>query len=805
MPLQLLQFNAGVVKDITEYTAGKNGPFWVDSNLVRFQDGLPAKVGGWAKEQTFGRKVDGSPSSVEELPKGVGRKMLFWRALSDGKDRIVLGTHSHLYIIQDGALYDITPLRKTTNNLSNPLATTNGSTTVTITDNSHGAKTGDFVVLESATATGGIAADDLNRMSGYQITLVDSNSYTITVDSAATSTVSSGGGTSLDVLYLKGLDHGLGTQSASPALGWGIGTWGRDGWGDPATVSSTTVVLENSSWHINLWGEDVLAGIRNDGLYYWDTSGGPASRAVLISSLGGASDVPTEARTAIVSFPDRHYVCGGCNTLGSSTMDEMLVRWSTQEDYTVWTPKATNTSGDQRLQVGSKIISMISTREETLISTDEAIYGMTFVGGDFVFSFRLLSVGSASAGLNSMVNVDSVVYWMGTDNFYIYDGSVKELPCAVQQYVFNRIDPVYKDKVTTGHNKKFKEISWFYPSRNRRYRIVLANPNFFLCATPGDIPTLIPQKNLLSSENCGITWPFPGTREWRVGDQIWISTSIGSANQNTTSVFSSFSKNNMGARAFITKVIDQNNLEVELDPIDYITKSFSSIAPTDKWYNIRKQAYDTFMAGFASFLGESTTGWFETSSIISSVTELTDTANPENDSYVTYNYEQKIWTVGNMGRSVWLDSFGARKTPFAFESDGVLYNHEVGNSADGDPMNCFIESSPQELTADGNDVQMIDRVIPDVRISENTTLEVFLKTNKYPFSLPTPNGVKTGDVSIKGPLSISYANTGDFTSIDKISTRARGRQVSLKIQSIGVDDQWAIGTFRINTRQDGLR
>jgi hypothetical protein len=100
---------------------------------------------------------------------------------------------------------------------------------------------------------------------------------------------------------------------------------------------------------------------------------------------------------------------------------------------------------------------------------------------------------------------------------------------------------------------------------------------------------------------------------------------------------------------------------------------------------------------------------------------------------------------------------------------------------------------------------MIDRVIPDVRISENTTLEVFLKTNKYPFSLPTPNGVKTGDVSIKGPLSISYANTGDFTSIDKLSTRARGRQVSLKIQSIGVDDQWAIGTFRINTRQDGLR
>ena len=139
-------------------------------------------------------------------------------------------------------------------------------------------------------------------------------------------------------------------------------------------------------------------------------------------------------------------------------MDEMLVRWSTQEDYTKWTPTATNTSGDQRLQIGSKIISMISTREETLISTDEAVYGMTFVGGDFVFSFRLLSVGSASAGLNAMINVDGSVYWMGEQNFYIYDGAVKEIPCPVQQYVFNRIYSQYKDKVVAGHNKKYKEV-----------------------------------------------------------------------------------------------------------------------------------------------------------------------------------------------------------------------------------------------------------------------------------------------------------------------------------------------------------
>ena len=805
MTLQLLQFNAGIVKDISEYTAGKNGPFWVDGNLVRFEDGYPAKIGGWEKNDLVGRKVDGTPSDIAENPKGIGRKMLFWRALSDSKDRIVLGTSSHLYIIQDSAIYDITPLRKTTNNLTSPLATTSGSTTVTVTDSGHGAKTGDFVVIESATATGGIAADDLNRMSGYQITLVDANSYTITVDSAATSTVTSGGGTSLDVKYLIGKDAGLGTASAAPALGWGIDGWGNDGWGDPAPVSTTSVVLENSSWHINLWGEDVLAGVRNYALYYWDTSVGPATRAALISSLGGADGVPAKARVTTVSFPDRHYVCGGATPLAGGATDEMLVRWSNQEDYAVWTPTATNTAGDQRLQIGSKIISMISTREETLISTDEAIYGMTFVGGDFVFSFRLLSVGSASAGLNAMINVDGSVYWMGEQNFYIYDGAVKEIPCPVQQYVFNRIYSQYKDKVVAGHNKKYKEVSWYYPSKNRKFSITLGGSQFIDPNASGNV-------NLLEKKDCGIVWPFPGTDSFQVGDQVWISTdNIG------TSIFSSFSTNTVGARAIITKTeykltgnaaytLLTQVIEVEIDPMDYNTQTENIIQSTTNWKFIWKQAYSDFMKTvLTDFLEQSTTGWFQIKTPITAVTELTDVANPENNNYVTYNYEQNVWTLGNMGRSCWLDSFGARDKPFAFESDGVLYNHETGTTDNGDPMNCYIESSPQELTANGNEMQLIDRIIPDVRISENTSLDLYLKASKYPFSLPTPNGVKTGDISLKGPLNVSYSNTSDFTSIDKVSTRIRGRQVSLKIQSNGSEDQWATGTFRINTKQDGIR
>ena len=773
MPLQLLQFKPKIIKDTTEYTAGKNGPFWVDCNLVRFQDGFPAKMGGWEKDLIKGINPAGNPNDTEATPHGVGRKMLFWRALSDSKDRIILGTHNHLYVIQDGILYDITPLRASVDNLSNPLTTVDESAIVTVAHTSHGAKDGDWIVMESATATNGIAADDLNRKSGYQITYVDANSYRITAPNDATSS-GTGGGTSLDVRYLIGADAGLGTQSATPALGWGTSTWSDSTWGTPRSVSTTSVVMENSLWHISLWGEDILAGVRNYALYFWDTSGGAGSRSVLISSLGGASNVPTKARTSIVSFPDRHYVCGGVNTLGSSTIDEMLVRWSDQEDYTDWTPTSTNTSGDQRLQVGNKIVSMISTREETLISTDQAIYGMTFVGAPFTFSFRLLATNSEAAGINTMVDVDGTVYWMGNNNFYKYDGAVKEIPCPIQLYIFNRIDETYKEKTVCGHNKKYKEIIWFYPSKNKRYTLNIGASSNITPVTLG-----LPY--------CGITWPTPGSQSWEVGDAVWIAK-----NTSGDSIFNKFSKNGSSARAFITKITDQNNIEVEIDPVNYVNDQEVIITGTGEW------AYITKQVTIESSVNDKRAA-------INSITTLTDSSHPENDNYVCYNYEQDVWTFGNLGRSCWLDSFGSRTKPFAFDKDGILYDHETGTTANGSAMNAYIESSPQELTSSGNEVQLIDRIVPDVNIGDSTSLNLYLKASKSPFSLPSSGGVRTGDVSVKGPLVVSYNNTGSLSSTERVSTRARGRQISLKIQSKGTDDQWALGTFRVNTKQDGLR
>ena len=635
MPYQLLKYNPGVVKDITEYSAGKNGPFWVDSDLVRFRNGYPEKIGGWQKDEITEVDPAGTITSTATSIQGIARTMVQWRAITDGEDYLAVGTHSHLYAIANGALYDITPLRKTSTNLSNPLAVTDGSTTITVTDNSHDAKVGDYIVMSQATATGGIDADTLNRKAGYEITAVTTNTFTITSPTAASSTVSSGGGTALDIEYLIGTDAGLGSQSSDPALGWGVGGWGLEGWNEPRSISAADVALENSSWTLNLWGEDLLATVRNGALYYWDTSGGVGTRAVLVSSVSGAESVPSKARTSIVSFPDRHFVVGGCTEFGGGgNFDEMLVRFSTQEDFTKFGPTTTNTAGDQRLQIGTKIMAMVSAREETIISTDEAIYGMTFVGPPFTFSFRLLATDAGAAGLNTMLSVDGNVYWMGRRNFFVYDGVVKELPCPVQYFVFNRMQTRYIDKVVVGHNKKFKEICWFYVSED----------------------------------------------------------------------------NSAG------------------------------------------------------------------------------TVNPENDSYVCYNYVENAWTVGTLDRTVWRDSSGSRTVPFAFDANGFLYNHETGTSADGSAMNCLIEASPRELTADGNDMYMIDKIIPDVTLSSNTTLSVSLNTRKH------PNATEV----TKGPFSIT-------SSTEKISTRAKGRQVALKWESSGTTDEWTLGDFRVNIRQDGLR
>jgi hypothetical protein len=630
MPLQILKFKPGIVKDITEYASGKNGPFYVDGNLVRFRNGYPTKIGGWEEDRYYFNADTENATTVTGVPK----EIVAWRSNSDSVDRIAIGTHNHLYVLKANIFYDISPVRKITSNLTNPVVVTNASTTVTITDVGHGAFTGDFIVINSATETGGVTAATLNRLEGYQITVVDADDYTFTVPSAATSGVT-GGGTTIDITYLIGTAEGVGFQNSDPALGFGVGTWGESTWGEPRDATSSTVSLSATQWSIVLWGEDLIINNLNGQLYYWDTSdNGETTRAALVSLESGASGVPISVKCITVSFPDRHLVAGGCTPLAGGAIDPMLVRWSNQEDFVYFTPTSTNTAGDQRLEVGTKIMSMIPTKDETFIQTDEAAYGMSFVGPPFTFSFRLLAVNCGAVSLHGSINVDSDVYWMGRSNFFVYNGAVQELPSSVQDYVFDRIQLDYLDKIYGAHNKRYNEVTWFYVST--------ANPN--------------------------------------------------------------------------------------------------------------------------------------------------GTQSPEPDSYVTLNYADGAWTIGSLDRNVWHDAHGFRKVPFAFDSDGKLYNHETGTSDNGSAMSAYIETSEVEIDASGNKLFMVDKIIPDATMTSNTNLYLQLKTRKY------PNATET----IKGAFTVT-------SSTDKISTRAKGRQMAVKFYSSGTEDDWSLGDFRVNTREDGLR
>jgi GH24 family phage-related lysozyme (muramidase) len=439
MPLQKLQFKPGVDRENTRYAA-EGG--WYETNKVRFRRGMPQKIGGWVRL-----------SSATFL--GICRSMLNWVTLQ-GQNLVSVGTNLKYYIERGGAYFDITPIRSTVT-LTNPFDTTSGSAVVLVTDTAHGALEGDFVTFSGATAVGGLTLNN-----EYQISLIDEDSYNITAETTASSTAN-GGGTVTATYQIN-----TGNEIAVPFTGWSGGTWGAGTWGFGGTTNSPIRL-----WSQANFGEDLFFTYRGGELFYWDASNGVTTRAVYVSSLAGASDVPVIVNKAFVSDIFRFAFCFGANDLGTSVLDPMLIRWSDQEDVANWTPAATNQAGSLRLSRGSEIITAIQARQEILVWTDTALYGMQYLGAPEVWGAQLLGDNITIASPNAAVYSGNIAYWMGTDKFYYYDGTVKTLPCSIRSYIFNDFNSSQYDQVIAGTNERFDEIWWFYCSadvtQNDRY------------------------------------------------------------------------------------------------------------------------------------------------------------------------------------------------------------------------------------------------------------------------------------------------------------------------------------------------
>jgi len=291
------------------------------------------------------------------------------------------------------------------------------------------------------------------------VTVPTSDTFTITATATANSSDTGNGGSSTVGKY----QLSVGPSVAVPVSGWGAGLWGAGVWG---TGTINTADLEGIRlWSQGTFGEDLVFGPRGGGLYYFDSSVGLGTRGVLVSSLGGASNVPTIQNYILVSDSSRFTFCFGANTLGTSTQDPLLIRWSDQEDVTNWTPSDVNQAGDVRLSKGSEIITAQQSRQEILVWTDSALYSMQYVGfGSGIWSTQLIGDNISIASQNSTAYSAGISFWMGLGEFYMYDGRVQPLPCSVKRYVFNDINEEQYQQVHAGTNARYNEIWWFYCS-----------------------------------------------------------------------------------------------------------------------------------------------------------------------------------------------------------------------------------------------------------------------------------------------------------------------------------------------------
>jgi len=615
MALTKLQFSPGVNKEGTDYTADQG---WFDSDKIRFRQGRPEKIGGWEKFTT-------------EYFLGVSRSLHRWASLSFTK-YIGVGTHLKFYIAEGNNFNDVTPIRLTTSAGDPRFAATNGSSIITVTEAGHGAVVNDFISFTSAATLGGtIVASVLNQE--HQIVSVSSSSvYTFIAKDTSGNIVTangsdSGNGGSSTVGKYQ-INTGLNAYVSS--TGFGASAWGSGGFGSASDISSGNQLRLYSQ---DNFGEDLVLNVRGGGIYYHDTSGGLATRAVDISGISGQSNAPTIALQVMVSDIDQHVIAFVVNPLGSSAIDPLFIRFSDQQNAIDWTPTATNTAGGVRINSGSIIIGAIQAREEILIFTDVSLHSMRFVGPPFVFNFSTISTDTSMISPNAAVNARGSVFFMDEGGFFVYNGSVQPLPCSVKDYVFSNLNIGQAFKVFAAENSAHSEVTWFYP--------------------------------------------------------------IGTGN-----------------------------------------------------------------------------------------TEITN--------YVTYNYEENLWSIGTLTRGAWFDS-GLGNFPLASSvitdtDQNYLYEHEKGFDDDGLPLTAYVESGDLEI-GDGNAFMFMTGIIPDFSFKgTDPSVDMTIKGRDYPLQ----------DTSTLATTTIT-ANTTES------HIRARSRHPVIRVESNGEGYGWRLGTLRIDVRQDGRR
>jgi hypothetical protein len=503
MPLSKIIFKPGVNRENTRYT---NEGGWFESDKVRFRQGTPEVIGGWERIST-------------NTFLGVCRSMWNWTTLAND-NLLALGTNLKFYIENGGAYYDVTPIRVTTTLGADPFL--GNGTTVTVTAPSHGASTGDFVTFSGAT---GSYATTLNAE--FQLTVVDANSYTIIAAVPAPATGGSAVVAAYQLSVGTEIQQAFSGWGAGP---WGSGTWGNGAigvvslriwsqnnfgqdlvfgpnggaiyyWaannglttrgvalnaqggnvtfaiGAPAVVTLTSILTDGTA--VQFAGTTLPTGISAATTYYLFNVNGLTANLldvngaqVAVTTTGTGVyisllvDVPTIQNYLFVSDTSRFVFAFGCNDYGSATQNPMLVRWSDQDNIIEWTPDATNQAGSVQLSHGSRIVTAVQTRQEIVVFTDSTVYSLQYLGAPVVWGTQLLGDNISIMSQNAAVVGSGVIYWMGVDKFYMYDGRVQTLNCDLRKFVFSDLNLGQIQQIFSGTNEGFNEVWWFYCSKD---------------------------------------------------------------------------------------------------------------------------------------------------------------------------------------------------------------------------------------------------------------------------------------------------------------------------------------------------
>jgi hypothetical protein len=420
---------------------------WVDGDFVRFRYGLPEKIGGWSQLTGSNRTLPGAARSQHSFASIAGEKYA------------AIGTSQGLFIYYNGQFYDITPLDTAITGAD--FDATTGSATVTVNKTAHGLAVGRYVTFSSVTVpTGsGYATSDFEDNT-FEISNVTANAFDITMPSNSAGTTSGTGSAQIDPYVIVGPTF----QTAN--FGWGTSYWGDSTWGTER--STTSVILDPGLWSLDNFGQILTATILNGKTFTWN-AGAVGARTIRATVMSGA---PTKTRLTQVSDRDRHvFHFGTETTIGDpTTQDPMFIRFSDQEDFNTYAPTATNTAGTFRLDKGNVIVGAVSGKDYTLVLTDSSAYVIQYVGPPFTFSVRQVGTNCGLIGQNALSYSNGIVFWMsGEGGFFMYDGTVKMLPCLVEDFVFTTagdnlgINYASNQLVYCEHNTLYNEINWFYP------------------------------------------------------------------------------------------------------------------------------------------------------------------------------------------------------------------------------------------------------------------------------------------------------------------------------------------------------